>query len=127
MTGDGAREPKAGTSITSVARAFAPVHKGALGVAVAVVGGVAVFAVTAFHLVVRPGHAAFEVWLLDNYLPGYTVSWTGAFIGLVWGSVIGFVTGWSVAFVRNSVIALNLLTVRTKAELAQTRNLLDDI
>jgi hypothetical protein len=51
----------------------------------------------------------------------------GAFVGLFWGFFVGFVTGWFVAFTRNAVIALRLFAVRTKAELAQTKNLLDDI
>src|SRR5207247_1203523 len=107
--------------------AFAPVHKRALGVAVGVVGGLAVFAVTVLHVVLDPLRPAFEIWLLAQYFPGYRVSWMGAFVGLFWGSLVGFVTGWFVAFVRNVVIALRLFMVRAKAELAQTRNLLDDI
>ena len=126
MVPGGTRASKAGTHRNSVGRAFAPVHTRALGAAVGVVGGLAVFAVTVFHVVLHPS-PAFKLGLLAQYFPGYTVSWMGAFVGLFWGSLAGFVTGWFVAFVRNAVIAFRLFTVRAKAELAQTKNLLDDI
>jgi hypothetical protein len=126
MASRGTRAVKAGTNRTSVRRAFAPIHTRALGAAVSVVGGVAVFAVTIFHVVLNP-RPAFELGLLAQYFPGYKVSWMGALVGLFWGCLVGFVTGWFVAFVRNTVIAFRLFTIRTKAELAQTKNLLDDI
>ena len=126
MVSGGTRAVKAGTHRTSVRRAFAPIHSRALGAAVSIVGGVAVFAVTIFHLVLHP-KPSFELGLLAQYFPGYAVSWLGALVGLFWGCLVGFVTGWFVAFIRNTVIALRLFTIRTKAELAQTKNLLDDI
>ena len=39
--------------------------------------------------------------LLGNYLPGYAVTWPGAFVGLVYGAAIGALAGWSLARVYN--------------------------
>jgi hypothetical protein len=103
-----------------------PVHKVALGVAVGVVSGLAVFALTVFHVMLKP-RDALDIGLLSEYLTGYSVSWTGAFIGLFWGFLVGFVAGWFVAFVRNLVIAIRVLLIRGRADLAQSRDFLDQI
>jgi len=39
--------------------------------------------------------------LLSEYLPFYDVSVLGAFVGLFWGALIGFVVGRSICFVYN--------------------------
>ena len=106
--------------------ALGPVHKVALGIAVGSVSGLAVFALTLFHVVLTPQNAL-DIGLLSQYLTGYTVSWTGAFVGLFWGLLIGFVAGWFVAFVRNLVIAIRVFMIKGKADLAQSRDFLDHI
>ena len=103
-----------------------PVHKVALGIAFGALSGLAVFALTVFHVVLRPQDAP-DISLLSQYLTGYSVSWTGAFVGLFWGVLIGFIAGWFVAFVRNLVIAIRVFTIRGKADLAQSRDFLDHI
>ncbi|HEY0972502.1 MAG TPA: hypothetical protein VGE02_16145 [Gemmatimonadales bacterium] len=106
--------------------AFAPVHKHALGVAVGSVAGLLVFAATAVRLLVGP-EGRTDLALLSQYFAGYSESWGGAFVGLGWGFVVGFVAGWFAAFVRNLVMAVWLLVVRTRADLAATRDFLDHI
>lgn len=106
--------------------AFAPLHKRALGVATGLTLGLGLFAITAFHLVVRPASAP-PIELLAQYLYGYEVSWRGALLGSWWGFVVGFVGGWFVAFVRNFSLAAWIFVIRTRAELAQTRDFLDHI
>jgi hypothetical protein len=107
-------------------RAFLPVHKLALGVAVGAVFGATIFAVTVFHVVLRPSNGL-PMILLAQYFYGYQVSWTGALVGLFWGFVSGFVAGWFTAFVRNAATAVTVFRLRTKAELAHTRDFLDHI
>ncbi|MGE0355008.1 MAG: hypothetical protein AB7Q69_17485, partial [Gemmatimonadales bacterium] len=63
----------------------------------------------------------------SQYFRGYSVSWPGAFIGLGWGFLVGFVGGWFVAFCRNLVIAASVFWIRARSELAQTRDFLDHI
>lgn len=41
--------------------------------------------------------------LLGQYLPGYSVTWGGSFIGLVYGLVLGFVGGAFGALVYNGI------------------------
>jgi hypothetical protein len=111
---------------TPVALAFAPVHKRALGVAVGAVFGLILFAVTVFHLLVGPPNGP-NIALLAQYFYGYDVTWRGAFVGLFWGFATGFVAGWFVAFSRNFITAVSVFALRTKAELAQTKDFLDHI
>jgi hypothetical protein len=105
--------------------AFAPIHKRALGVAVGVACGLLVFAITAFHLLL--GAQDPDLSLLSQYFYKYDVSWKGAVIGLFWGFVTGFVMGWFVAFARNFVTAIRIFALRTKVELARTKDFLDHI
>jgi len=105
--------------------AFAPLHKRAFGIAIGVVSGLLLFIVTAYQVLVPPD--AGGTALLAQYFQGYTVSWTGAFVGLLWGFGVGFVMGWFVAFVRNLVIATSVFITRTRQELRATRDFLDHI
>lgn len=118
--------PVPGVEEPALLRAFAPVHKMALGVAVGLVVGLLVFGATAVRLVVGP-EGSTELSLLAQYFTGYSESWGGALIGLGWGFVVGFVGGWFAAFVRNLVMAVWLFVARTRAELDATRDFLDHI
>ncbi len=110
----------------SLAMAFAPIHKRALGTAVGLTTGLLLFVVTGFHVIVNPGDGL-NLWLLSQYFYGYEVTWRGAVIGLFWGCVTGFVAGWFVAFVRNMVTALWVFAITARVELSQTRDFLDHI
>jgi hypothetical protein len=107
-------------------RPLAPLPKSALGIALGVTAGLAVFLVTVFHVLVRPP-GGLPLWLLGQYFAGYDVTWPGAFIGLAWGFVTGFVAGWFAALLRNFFLAAWVFLVRTRAERAQTHNFLDDV
>ena len=106
--------------------AFLPLHKRAMGVACGLVGGLLVFAVTAFSLTILGGDET-GIRLLGEYFYGYEVSWKGAFIGLFWGFVTCFVFGWFAAFMRNLGMAAAVFIARTREELRQTRDFLDHI
>ncbi len=108
----------------SPSAALLPVHKRALGVAVGVVFGIGIFALTAFHVLFRPP-GALNIGLLAEYFYRYEVSWRGAFVGLFWGFATGFIAGWFVAFVRNFAVAIRVIVLRRKAELAQVQDFLD--
>jgi hypothetical protein len=101
-------------------------HKAAFGLATAVVAAVVVLVATAITIARRPA-SDFGIQLLSQYFAGYSVTWPGAFIGAAWAGFTGFVMGWFVAFARNVSVAVLVSVVRTRAELAQTRDFLDHI
>jgi hypothetical protein len=109
-----------------LAKAFAPMHKRALGLAVGLTAAALVAIVTIFHVVVTPANAL-SIELLSQYFYDYDVSWRGALVGAWWAFVAGFVGGWFAAFLRNLFIGLWLMTVRVRANLRETRDFLDHI
>jgi hypothetical protein len=113
-------------SADPVKAVFAPVHKRAFGIAIGVAAALLIFGVTALDLLFRPSpHIPLE--LLSQYFAGYDISWRGALIGAAWAGFVGFVAGWFFAFCRNLILTIVLFVVRSKAELAQTRDFLDHI
>jgi hypothetical protein len=110
----------------AVADGFLPLHKRALGVAFGVAAALVVFALTAIYIIRAPQGAP-DLGLLRNYFAGYSVTWPGAFIGAAWAGFVGYVAGWFLAFLRNFVLATELMIVRARSELAQTRDFLDQI
>ena len=108
-----------------LALAFAPIHKRALGIAVGTVAGLSVFLVTAWSLFMPDPPAL--IFLLRYFLPGHSVSWSGAVIGGVSAAFAFFVAAWFLAFCRNFVLAASIWMARTRAEFEQTRDFLDHI
>lgn len=106
--------------------AFAPLHKRCLGLAIGAALAVLTFAATAIHLVRQPDDP-YPLVLLQQYFVGYSVSWVGAAIGALWAFWLGFVLGWTFAFIRNLVLAATVVVFRARAELEQTRGFLDHI
>jgi hypothetical protein len=106
-------------------RAFAPVHRTAMGVAWGVVCG-GLLAVSTLVPVVK-GNDFLSFGLLAQFFWGYSVSWSGVFIGLLWGFGVGFVLGYGFAFVRNATVWLWLTVIRSRAEMDQYSDLLDHL
>ena len=69
----------------------------------------------------------FPLHYMSQYFYGFDVSWTGVLVGAGWAMFVGFVAGWFFAFCRNLVVAVVVFLIRTRAELAQTRDFLDHI
>jgi hypothetical protein len=106
--------------------AFAPMHKAAFGMAIGLVGALVMALVTvAAILFERVGR--FPLHYMAQFFYGYDVSWSGVAIGAGWAMLVGFVAGWFFAFCRNLVLAVSVFVIRTRAELAQTRDFLDHI
>ena len=106
--------------------AFAPLHKRALGIATGVAGALVMALLTLAGLLL-PEAREFPLKLLGEYFRGYSVTWPGVLVGAVWGFVVAFVAGWFAALCRNLVLGISAFMIRTKAELASTREFLDHI
>ena len=97
-----------------VARAFANLDPIALGVAMGTVSGIALWLATVVLLLRGGENVGYHLQRLAYYLPGYTATWPGAFLGLVESGLIGFVLGGSVALLWNVYhrAFLSLVTAR---------------
>ncbi len=74
-------------------RAFAHLDKVALGGAFGIVSGALVWIATVVLLLRGGPNMGYHLSRLGHFLPGYSVSWGGAFLGLLEGAVIGFAVG----------------------------------
>ena len=107
--------------------AFAPLHRVAMGTAVGVVLGGMVFLTTAALLVKGGYPIGPRLALLGQYFIGYTVTSSGALIGLFWGFGSGFLLGWAFALLRNFIVWSWLTLIRSRAEMAQYDDFLDHL
>jgi len=111
---------------SQVASVLAPLDRRAFGLAIGVVCGLAIFLLTAHHLLLRP-RPALNLELIGEFFPGYSVSWTGSLVGAAWAFGFGFCAGWLAALGHNLAIALWILIIRGRHELDVTRDFLDQI
>ena len=84
-----------------VTRAIARLRAGIVAIVTAMVVGFGLFAATLWLVIKGGPNVGQNLGLLRNYYPGYSVTWTGSFIGLAYGALTGAVLGWSVAWLYN--------------------------
>ncbi len=75
--------------------------KKALGLASGILWGLAVLLCTLW-VVWKGGGNTFG--LLDKFYWGYSISYGGAFIGLIWGFIDGLICGWIFAWLYNRLV-----------------------
>jgi len=107
-------------------RAFAPLHRSALGIACGVVVGGLICAAT-LALVIHGRYPNVKLYLLNQFFWGYSVSWLGTLVGFLWGFVVGFVLGYGFALVRNAAVWIWLTVIRSQAEMEQYSDFLDHL
>jgi hypothetical protein len=89
------------------------------------VSGLALFLAT-LVLVFKGGELVGpRLGLLSQYFPGYSVTTSGALIGLTYGFLVGFAGGWWIAFLRNAAAFVYTAMVHRRAEFRLLRKLLD--
>ena len=81
-------------------------HAGVLAIVGGLIGGAALFVMTAWLLVKGGPHVGAHLQLLGQYFYGYSVTWVGSVVGLVWGVIVGGVIGWTIGQVYNLVVWL---------------------
>jgi hypothetical protein len=87
----------------AIARAFHRTSEQGWGLALGFLGALALFVATA-TLVVRGGeNVGPHLALLSVYLPGYSVTWEGAFIGAAYLFFIGYGAGRTIATIYNRI------------------------
>ena len=108
-----------------IIQAFAKLDKTALGLAVGSLCGLAVFTATIFLILKGGPVVGPNLALLGQFFFGYTVTPAGAFVGLLYGFVLGFTFGWLIALFRNSLMSVYLLTLKTRANLTSSLDSID--
>lgn len=86
-----------------VSRAVARIHAGVLAVVGAGLGGSAVFVMTAWLLIRGGTFVGAHLQLLGQYFYGYSVTWPGSFVGLLYGAAVGGLVGWAIGRIYNRI------------------------
>ena len=86
-----------------VARTIARLREGIVAIVTAMVAGFTLFAATLWLVIKGGPDVGQHLGLLRAYYPGYSVTWTGSLVGLVYGALTGAVVGWSVAWLYNTL------------------------
>jgi len=116
--------PAEGTSTEEwVRQAFARYDPVALGAAVGVALGLGLFALTALLLLSGREPVGPTLALLDRYLPGFEVSWRGAWLGLLQAGAGGFGAGYVLARLINAVVAREERALVDRIEAARAMDL----
>lgn len=106
-------------------KAFAKLDRTALGTALGVVGGLGLFAATLWLLLKGGEPVGPHLDLLRQFLPGYRVSLAGGVLGMLYGFGLGFIAGWSIAFLRNTAVFMTTAIIHRRAERQLLRRLLE--
>lgn len=91
---------------TPVSQLTLRIHTWALAIALGIVGGVTLSAMTAWLLIRGGTPVGPHLELLGQYFLGYSVSWPGCIAGFLYGGLTGAALGWSLALVYNGVARL---------------------
>jgi hypothetical protein len=93
----------------TIGQAIARLRASVMAVTFGVAGGLILFLATAWLLILGATegseHVGPTLGLLANFFPGYSVTWSGAVVGLFYGALSGAVSGFVLAFVYNLIVA----------------------
>ena len=89
-----------------ISHALVRIRTEVLAVVCSVMGGVGLFVMTAW-LVIKDGpQVGQHLQLLSIYFIGYSVTWWGSVVGLVYGALCGGLIGWAVGTIYNKVVKM---------------------
>lgn len=84
-----------------IAGAVARLRAGIMALVFACCGALGLFLATVWLVIQGGRDVGKHLNLLSNYFPGYSVSWAGSLLGLVYGALVGGVIGYALAWIYN--------------------------
>jgi hypothetical protein len=110
-----------------IAAAFARLDPLAMGISVGAVVGLGLFLAMALFLLKEGEQVGPMLGLLWNYLPGFSLTWAGAFVGMADAGIFGFLLGYFSALLRNWGLGAYAALLKRHADAESLRQLLDKI
>lgn len=110
---------------SAIIRAFARMDKFGFAAALGTVSGLLIFTATLWLVIKGGAIVGPKLSLLSQYFVGYSVTVEGAFIGLGYTFVWGFLFGWLFAYLRNVSLAFYIYRVKKKTEMLSFSDFLD--
>ncbi len=114
-----------GTADELIVKALAKLNLFALGIAVGTLFALIVFIATNILILKSEDVAGPNLALLSQYFIGYKVTFLGSLIGFLYGFISGFILGCLIAFLRNSFVALYLLSLKLKNKVSAVNDFID--
>lgn len=96
-------DPTERDEVAELQRAVARLRASVMAVTFGLAGGATLFVATAWLLIRGGEPVGPHLALLNNFFPGYSVTWLGAPIGFFYGALVGAVAGWILARVYNAI------------------------
>ncbi|NOS77586.1 MAG: hypothetical protein HOP35_06540 [Nitrospira sp.] len=87
-----------------VSRTLARIKADALALVCGLIGGLGLFVMTVWLVLKGGPQPGQHLQLLSQYFIGYTVTWPGAFVGLLYGIVAGGTIGWAIGMIYNKLV-----------------------
>jgi hypothetical protein len=75
-----------------------------LGLTLGILFAIGIFLATNILVIKGGPDVGSHLQLLNQYFPGYRVTFGGSFLGAAYGFVVGYVNGWIIAAVYNWVV-----------------------
>lgn len=95
------------TEWAAIDQAITRLRASVMSVTFAIAGGAGMLIATAWLLVhaaiTNASNVGATLNLLNNYFPGYSVTWVGAFVGAFYGAALGALLGYLLATIYNKV------------------------
>ena len=88
----------------AIQKAFQRVSEQGWGLAIGFLAALGLFLATAILVVKGGPNPGPHLGLLGIYLPGYSVTWPGAFIGAAYAFFIGYAVGRTIGTVYNKLV-----------------------
>lgn len=85
--------------------AVARLRASVMAIVFGLTAGTGLFVATVWLLIRGGPNVGRTLNLLGNYLPGYSVTWPGAFLGFFEAALLGGAVGWVVAYIYNAIVA----------------------
>ena len=82
------------------------VNRNVLGLTLGILFGFGLLLATNILVLKGGQHVGANLQLLNQFFPGYRVTLSGSFLGLIYGFAVGYVSGWIIASVYNWVVLL---------------------
>ncbi len=82
------------------------VNRHVLGLTLGILFGFGLFFATNILVLKGGPHVGANLQLLDQFFPGYRVTFGGSFLGLIYGFAVGYLSGFIIATVYNWVVLL---------------------
>ena len=111
----------------SLGQVFPKLDPTALGISLGIVVSASLALLTLFFVIQSDLSLATDISLINQFFPGYSVTFSGTILGAAYGFLVGFIIGWLFAFVRNAATAVYITSTYRSAQTSALRQFFDYI